>query len=363
MRAPDDRSASGRVSAGRSSAGSDTPEISVIIPVHSRREFLDCAVASALNQTLERSRYEVIVIAWDLPAAQVSQLEEQSVIVLTSHEAGLGGKLAEGIEVARSDLLTFLEDDDQFESNKLVEVLERFQSDPALVYYHNSFRPIDQFGSRVTGSYFRSSSTRQIRRKSSLKLNANGRGRALLQLTGLFAGYNNSCISIRRRLITRRLDILRATELSVDELLFLIALGSNWNLLVDATSLTRIRFHPGSVSNPSQTIDQSERERLIRYSKTVVAERERMILNPTLVSSNQVQRIANGGLSVQRIIALLRGGEKSRSRMAQGLIDLLRYQDTFEARSFRGLIPFGLAYFWAPSIGSHLYWEFRGPGH
>jgi glycosyltransferase involved in cell wall biosynthesis len=38
------------------------PYISVIITAHNRKEFLKEAIQSALNQTLERSNYEILVI-------------------------------------------------------------------------------------------------------------------------------------------------------------------------------------------------------------------------------------------------------------------------------------------------------------
>ena len=90
------------------------PYISVIVTAYNRKKYLLGAVRSALNQTLPRDLYEVIVVKNFRDEAIDRELEERGVVNLYSNDVSQGGKVHEALEVAKGDVVSLLEDDDEF---------------------------------------------------------------------------------------------------------------------------------------------------------------------------------------------------------------------------------------------------------
>jgi glycosyltransferase involved in cell wall biosynthesis len=103
-----------------------SPYISVIVTAYDRKKYLLGAVKSALNQTLPRDRYEVIVVKNFRGDFIDSKLEEWGVTNLYSESVGLGAKVYEALQVAKGDVTSPLEDDDEFLPGKLGAVYEAF---------------------------------------------------------------------------------------------------------------------------------------------------------------------------------------------------------------------------------------------
>ncbi|BAB60035.1 hypothetical protein [Thermoplasma volcanium GSS1] len=115
------------------------PYISVIIIAYNRKEFLLDAIKSALNQTLDREYYEIIVIKNFQDDTIDNFIKENNIKGIISENKSLGGKISEALYVSKGEIVSFLEDDDLFFPNKLREVYDIFISNPNLVYYHNNF--------------------------------------------------------------------------------------------------------------------------------------------------------------------------------------------------------------------------------
>ncbi|MGC8735111.1 MAG: glycosyltransferase family 2 protein, partial [bacterium] len=125
----------------------EEPYISVIITAHNRKEFLKDAINSVLNQTLEKSFYEIIVIK-NFEDQEIDNLiEENKIISLKVRDDSLIGEdLALGIERAKGEVISFLDDDDLFMPKKLETVYNYFKKYENLVYLHNSEYFIDEKG-------------------------------------------------------------------------------------------------------------------------------------------------------------------------------------------------------------------------
>lgn len=112
--------------------------ISVIIVAYDRKQFILKAIQSTLNQTLPREKYEIIVIK----NYEDKNIDEfvftNRIINIISDKKSLSGKLYEAINRASGEIILFLEDDDMFYKEKLETVLNKFENDKNLVYYHNS---------------------------------------------------------------------------------------------------------------------------------------------------------------------------------------------------------------------------------
>jgi Glycosyltransferases involved in cell wall biogenesis len=114
------------------------PFISVIITAHNRREFLLEAVNSALNQTLPKDEYEIIVVK-NFEDERIDKfLEEHGVRNIVTNEGPLGAKIARGVEESKGEIISFLEDDDLWLPQKLEKVKQVFQ-DENVIYYHNIY--------------------------------------------------------------------------------------------------------------------------------------------------------------------------------------------------------------------------------
>ncbi|MGC9107703.1 MAG: glycosyltransferase family 2 protein [Infirmifilum sp.] len=109
--------------------------ISVIVTAYNRKRYLLGAVKSALNQTLPRDHYEVIVIKNFRDDLIDSKLNEWGVTNLYSESVGLGAMIYEALQVAKGDVISFLDDDDEFLPGKLERVAQEF-SDPIGFFYN-----------------------------------------------------------------------------------------------------------------------------------------------------------------------------------------------------------------------------------
>ncbi len=105
------------------------PIVSIIMPVFNHPEFLKNAIVSAINQDFDKP-YEIIVVdntdLSEAPTINQSIVEEiNSPIVLyyrNSRNIGMFGNFNRGIELARSEYVTFLHDDDMLMPNTLSDL-------------------------------------------------------------------------------------------------------------------------------------------------------------------------------------------------------------------------------------------------
>ena len=216
------------------------PFISVIITTaHNRREFLLDAVNSALNQTLPKDEYEIIVVK-NFEDERIDKfLEEHNVKNIVTNEGPLGAKIARGVEESKGEVISLLEDDDLWLPQKLEKVKRVFQ-DENVIYYHNNL--YDFYGSLSIDSLID-------------KIKSNGDSGKLLKLTirdmnkSLSPPGNNSSIAVRKKIFSNNaLDKIKNVYLAVDVLLFYLAYCNNGYLVFDDEILTLRRLHTTNFS-------------------------------------------------------------------------------------------------------------------
>ena len=117
---------------------SENPYISVVVTAYDRKEFILEAVKSVIDQTLERSKYEIIVVKNYFNPEIDKFLSGNDVFNIYTDEKPLGAMLAYGIEKSRGKVVSFLEDDDLYLPYKLKEVYEVFQGNKDVVYFKHS---------------------------------------------------------------------------------------------------------------------------------------------------------------------------------------------------------------------------------
>ncbi len=219
------------------------PFISILVLAYQRRPFLLGAVRSALRQTLPRQEYEVLVVKGfedpDIDAA----LRELGVWCAFNDSPDYGPRLAVGLGAARGSIIALMDDDDEFEPEKLERVAAAFRADPELNYYHNGRVLIDHQGKTIDGQAPPSPAPARA-----LRMPLDPRTVQSL-IHGSDAGHFPSCIALHRRVLDPQKARLERLTASADDIFLLAcALSVPGTLLLDPTALTRYRQHPFSFS-------------------------------------------------------------------------------------------------------------------
>lgn len=111
----------------------ETPLVSVIIPVYNYDRYLGEAIESVLEQTYKHR--EVIIVddgSTDRSGEVAKGFAGRGVQYSPQAHAGIGPTRNKGVELARGELLAFLDADDRWPLAKLERQLRAFDSDPAL---------------------------------------------------------------------------------------------------------------------------------------------------------------------------------------------------------------------------------------
>lgn len=135
-------------------------KLSIIVPVYNAEKWLRRCVVSLLNQDIDKSEYEILLIddgSKDGSLAIAHQLatEASNIRVFTQPNAGPGAARNRGIDNANGDYLMFVDADDYLKPNSLAPILDIAISNSLdLCRYHLSMvkanGTIQQFGSELT---------------------------------------------------------------------------------------------------------------------------------------------------------------------------------------------------------------------
>ncbi len=240
--------------------------ISVVIPAFNRREFLRDAVASVLGQTLPRSDFELVVIKnFEEPDVDARR-DEPGTKILWDDSLAIGAMLTRALDVCEGEVVCFLDDDDQFEPDKLSRIARLFREDPRRTFVHDAIAPMDRLG-HVLPDWGR---LRTQPRVSYSVTSASERSTRTPDFFRNGVSVNLSAMSVRTSLLRTVADRFRQVEASPDIFVFFAALASEGTLWIEARRLTRYRFH-SSASHAE--IDEggwvSEARRLAREERTV----------------------------------------------------------------------------------------------
>jgi glycosyltransferase involved in cell wall biosynthesis len=229
----------------------DAPEIAVIIGAYRRREYLLRAVHSVLAQTLSRSRYEVFVTKDFADPVIDAELARLGVPNHVDADPRIGTWLARAVASTRAPLLTFLDDDDEYEPERLARVLAVFQEHPDVGFYRNRVRVIDAAGHPVAAALWRPLEV-------DAAFDASGPVRlptrpedAVVEFAfhRTRSTFNSSTMAVRRAQFEGPwADVFARTQLPDLALVVGAALGTR-ALFFDDRRLTRYRFYHGNVTH------------------------------------------------------------------------------------------------------------------
>jgi glycosyltransferase involved in cell wall biosynthesis len=109
----------------------NNPKISVIIPTHNRKHYLDRAINSVLNQTY--TDYELIIVddaSTDGTSGFIAERYPGIRCVSLPKNKGAGGARNEGITIARGSFIAFLDSDDEWLPKYLETQIKYIENSP-----------------------------------------------------------------------------------------------------------------------------------------------------------------------------------------------------------------------------------------
>lgn len=231
----------------------NAPAVTVLVTAYDRREFLDRAVQTALEQSVPRSSYEVVVLS-NFTTPLIEQRRDRGEIVWEFDDSPrLGATLLHGTELSQGDWLIFLDDDDAFRPQKIGRFWERIRAHPGAWYYHNSFTFFRRTSDLepLVGPSLRPPGTVQV-------MDWSDPGRMLRFLASRNRETNLSSTAVRRELVERaRPSLTRLRGLS-DTFFLFAALAVGRPLIFDHDDLTCVRRHSRNTSTRGSDVRRRE---------------------------------------------------------------------------------------------------------
>ena len=113
-------------------------KLSLVIPVYNTEKFLEKCLASCLNQNVEMSDYEVIIVddgtkdnAMDI--ARSFQEKHSNITVFSQENAGLSAARNTGFAHATGDYVWFIDSDDYIDNNALLLIFNKIEENPDVI--------------------------------------------------------------------------------------------------------------------------------------------------------------------------------------------------------------------------------------
>ncbi len=232
-------------------------EISVLITVYERSEFINDAIRSVLNQDVSPEVYEIIVIS-NLPIHIVEEKLRSKIKFIETNEREVGKKYLLGMNESTGKIITFLDDDDLYLNNRLGTILRKFKNSGGKIYYHNSFNLINASGMNVKSTFKKrlqefSSSGNRVDVVGKRKLST------LVKLKKIGADFNMSSIAVSRDILRDPGLLLYSSIKSPDIFLFFDWIKSDASIYIDTEVLTQYRIRD-EMDNPINKTVNPERD-------------------------------------------------------------------------------------------------------
>jgi len=213
-------------------------KFTVLIIAHKREEYIELAIRSVMEQNT-LSEVEIIAIT-NFDSKQMNRyMTEPRVKFIVSRSESLSGKIREGLTISTGDYICFLEDDDEFESNKISEIEKIIDAHSGFDYVHNNQVFITEKGLKRK-KYYNENRTDLIVNSEELRSNYK------VFLPHLH--FNLSSVTISRRFANEIITkIPEDLIFVVDFYLFLLVLSlPNHLAFFTAKRLTKFRVHNSS---------------------------------------------------------------------------------------------------------------------
>ncbi len=318
--------------------------LSVIIAAYSRRDFVSEAIQSVASQDIDLSKVELVVttnlaeISTPSLVRKIAGTDEISVRTVFPGPAPLGQSQSTAISASSGKVITFLNDDDLWEKNRLRIISARFEKDPKLGFLHNgqSFIESDGRPSDLALSYCLFKHPSGLFKHGEAYLSAAEAAKRPWILRRFEADFNSSSIAFRRAIIEPHLDDL-AKILAMDDTFYLYsALASGMMILLTSERLTKYRLHDRNESFHSHQPKTVVAERASSLSRRYVAQLQAF---RTLFESKGWRNVSQSLASDQLYMAMVHEIQDSHSsREAVGKILLEMLSQPIDAGTWKWLV-------------------------
>ena len=270
--------------------------VSVLIDTYNHERFIEQAIVSVLEQDFPATEREIIVVddgSTDRTPGIVKKFEPQ-VRLLRKENGGQASAFNAGIPECRGEIVSFLDGDDWWASNKLTRVTQIMAAEPSLGIVGHGIVNVQRDGREQAETL-----------REGFRFQANTmQGARLFRRRGSFLG--TSRMTIRADLLRRIGPIPETIEIQADEYLFtLAAVLAGTQILPEA--LTYYRLHDANsfqfASHDPQKLRRKQKslailarslsEQLERLG--IDAQVRRTVVEYTQASADQLRLVLDGG--------------------------------------------------------------------
>ncbi|MDD2627489.1 MAG: glycosyltransferase family 2 protein [Clostridia bacterium] len=135
---------------------------SIIIPNYNKEKYIKKCLDSIVTQTLDKSKYEIILIDDGSTDNSLDIIKEYDVKLLRTHRLRAGGARNKGLDNALGEYIIFIDSDDYLSNNDVLEKLDNKINGEDIIYLN--FTKIDFDGSSKLMSYNKDSLNDKIAR-------------------------------------------------------------------------------------------------------------------------------------------------------------------------------------------------------
>lgn len=207
--------------------------ISVIITAYNRKNYILDAINSALNQTLTKDKFELIVVT-NFHDKNITELQNDLKLKhLYLQDGSVGKFILEGVNICSGDIITFLDDDDLYDPKRLETIYTLFTEFPELNYYKSSNIMIDSSGRILP----------EIRRRKRCHGGFYSKEKLLAKGNLQRLQFNLSCTTVRREVLNPFTLLLPQMSGGTDIMLYYMAMAYGGIMYLDCVPLTYYRIH------------------------------------------------------------------------------------------------------------------------
>jgi glycosyltransferase involved in cell wall biosynthesis len=349
------------------------PFFSVLAVTWRRTTYLRAALESVLHQTLERSRFEILLSKGVPDPALEAFCAEHGITVLFEESWDLGRRIDRALARCRGEVIVPLEDDDEFDPTKLAVLYEEFHRRPELAYVHNAFRVIGEDGAPLENVRFRAHTLRELAATGTVYDPPGEPSVRLRRLEPLDPSWNTSSIAFRRELLDGRREVLGRLAFLANRWIYLCSLLDRQGVLIDERPLTLYRLHRANTSGvggrgtPSGKAVRELVDRVRSISDRQIADFE--VLRAALIAAAAPELAApiEERLPLLRFLSALRDPRARREPILRGFFRMVRSgggaasSSPWAGRWISTLVLYGLTplFVLSPSWGATAYVHLR----
>ncbi|MCM3409749.1 glycosyltransferase family 2 protein [Metabacillus litoralis] len=126
-------------------------DVTVVIPLYNKEHYIKRAVQSVLSQTIQT--FEIVIIddgSTDNSYNKVAEIGDPRIRVIQQKNAGASAARNRGIEEAKTDLIAFLDADDEWKPTFLETVFRLIEKYPVAGAYATAYQIILKNGRKIT---------------------------------------------------------------------------------------------------------------------------------------------------------------------------------------------------------------------